>query len=99
MSDAQYELVRGTAESGEEAVDQYDFVLVTERYFESLVVLRHVLGVALAEVLFLMAEDPSEHVVPLSAQPQRFLDVLTDRNPNDRALFDAANVCPTLLIF
>lgn len=94
----------------EDIVDDYDFILVTERYMESLVVLRHILGVSLPEMLFLEPTQTNEygsggtamggsHVVSLSAHSQRFLDVIVSRNRIDRKLFDAANVylCPPFL--
>lgn len=37
VGDAQFELVRGRLDNPEAAVDDYDLVLVADRYFESLV--------------------------------------------------------------
>ena len=119
----------------EEVVEDYDLVVVAERYWESLVILRHVLGVALSEVLFLASSDgkilgeppaasdgqpggggsssgggggDGSHEEPLlvdaiaelqggdgsgamTADTQRFLEVLRERNAFDIALYDAAN--------
>lgn len=92
VADAQFELVKGTANDPADAIDTYDLVVVTERFWESLVVLRHVLGVALAEVLFIDPEGANaDHTVPLADQPPRFLDVVASRNQLDRALYEAAN--------
>lgn len=91
VADAQYNLMKGAFIEPEDIIDDYDFVLVTERYFESLVVLRHILGVSLAEMLHLDEEMNENHVVSLSNQPQRFLDVIVARNENDRNLYQVAN--------
>jgi len=92
VADAQFELVKGSASEPGDAVDNYDLVAVTDRFWESLVVLRHVLGVALAEVLYIDPDGAgADHSVPLSDQPSRFLDVVASRNQLDRELYDAAN--------
>jgi hypothetical protein len=94
VQNAQVELTKGTLEDVEQVVEDYDLVLVTERYFESLVVLRHILGVALVEVLFLSHEgEPQDgEPVSLAGRPGRFLDILSQRNTNDRKFHAAANV-------
>jgi len=98
VADAQYNLMRGVYEDVEDIIDDYDFVLVTERYLESLIVLRHVLGISLVEMLYIDIDDEGDtegsdsHVVSLTGQPQRFLDVVVSRNQNDRKLYDTANV-------
>jgi hypothetical protein len=60
------------------------------------VVLRHVLGVALAEVLFLSKGDADPVPVSLASRPQQLLNVLARRNELDRQLHDAATVSLTM---
>jgi len=95
VQDAQLLLARGNPEEdAEQVVEDYDLVLVTERYFESLVVLRHILGVALVEVLFVSEKGEPQDGVPVSLahEPRRFLDLLKQRNPNDTTFHEAANI-------
>jgi hypothetical protein len=90
VHDAQYELLRGSSEDITDVVANYDLLIVSDRCAESLVVLRHVLGVALTEMLSIGKFGPVK--VPLSSRPARFLDVIASKNSFDRKLYEAANV-------
>ncbi len=94
VHDAQYDFIRGSFESIEDIMDDYDLILVTERYWESLVVLRHILGIPLNELLFVSEAFDAD--VILSSQPQRFLDILAANNAMDIELYNAASVCVSL---
>lgn len=82
-----FKYVAGDKRTPAQAIAQYDFVFVTERFDESLVAFMLEYGLALGDIAYLRTKDRAGARPTVEDVPQRYTRFITERNELDEELF------------
>jgi hypothetical protein len=86
-----FKYIHGEKNTATDALQQYDFVFMTERFDESLVLFMLKYGLALRDIAYLKMKDRSGTYPREEDMPKNAIEFIKERNALDLELWDLAN--------